>query len=631
MGKTEDKYAVLSYRTNNLGDDIQSIAAEQFLPQIDLRIDRERLDRRPDGAPDCKIILNGWHTHAPERWPPASFLKPLITSFHINREVFPLNVGGLNPADVLVRGESIRYIRDHGPIGARDLSTLDLLRQHDVDSHFSGCLTLTLGSGSAAARGDYVCAVDLPERLLSMMRERTRSRLVVRTHQCPEGGIIERGYLARRLLSLYAQAKGVVTTRLHCALPCLALGTPVLFVPSAKDSYRFTGLAAFLHHCSAQEYLEGAVPFDVDKPLPNSDAFLIYRTGLIREVSRFFRGTPNTSGYPPFPFKPEPISDRLLQTEPVNTSETPAAIFSDNAFRRIFRTGRNYKGDQRPDFLRDIGRVHGENGHREEAVRLLRTAFEERPGGTYIKRLIDDYARPTDQALPPSVAASISDRETVSSVAMEVQLRKLTYLGADRLSSMLEELVRVKAREVIGDFAEFGLALGGSGICIASHLDGARRYWGFDSFGMMPPPTEADGAAAGKRYEVIASKRSQGIGGDQYYGYVEDLYGVVMANFAQFGLRIDQRTLNLVAGTFQDTLPQQIPFPVAFAHIDCDWYEHVKYCLDFIYGRLSRFGVIIADDYNDWPGCRTAVDEFCSKRNDVTLVRTVPHAVLLKL
>jgi hypothetical protein len=138
--------------------DIQSIAAEQFLPQIDLRVDRERLDRPPSGAPDCKIILNRWYTHAPECWPPASFLKPLITSFHISREVFPLNVGGLSAADVLMRGESLRYLRDHKPVGARDLYTLDLLRQHGVESYFSGCLTLTLGSGNAAMRGEYVCA-----------------------------------------------------------------------------------------------------------------------------------------------------------------------------------------------------------------------------------------------------------------------------------------------------------------------------------------------------------------------------------------------------------------------------------------------------------------------------------------
>lgn len=159
-----EKYAVLSYQTDNLGDEIQSVAAEQFLPGIDLRIDRDRLDRRPDG---CKIILHGWYINAPQCWPPGSFLSPLITSIHISRELFPQNLGGLKPTDILLRGESLRYLRDHGPIGARDLSTLALLRDHHIDAQFSACLTLTLGSGRVAVHGDYVCAVDLPPALPS--------------------------------------------------------------------------------------------------------------------------------------------------------------------------------------------------------------------------------------------------------------------------------------------------------------------------------------------------------------------------------------------------------------------------------------------------------------------------------
>jgi hypothetical protein len=626
------KYAALSYRTNNLGDDIQSIAAEQFLPWIDLRIDRDSVNRPIDGITDnLKIVLNGWYTHAPQSWPPASFLTPLITSFHISREIWRDNIGGLRASEVLVRGESLRYLREHGSIGARDLSTLALLRESGVESHFSGCLTFTLGAGGAAVRGDYVCAVDLPEPVLARLRERTRGRLVVRTHHCSEGGPIERAYIARRLLSLYAHASCVVTTRLHCALPCLALGTPVLFLPAAPDSYRFAGLAELLHNCGVQDYLSGQVSYDVDNPPPNSDAFLSYRTELIRSVSSFCFDTPSADNLPPLPFQPDPISDRLLQVEPIAGRPVPVAAKSDISFRRIFRPGRNYKRDQRADFLRDIGRVHGESGNHEEALLLLKAALHERPDGTYIKQLIDEYAKRITLAVAAPDTPSAGIRRSNSAVATEVHDARLTYLAPDRLDSILEELGHLKAREVVGDFTEFGLALGGSGICIASQIDGARRYWGFDSFEMMPPPSEADGDKAIERYECIVSGQSQGLGGDRYYGYFKDLYETVVSNFARFGLRIDQHTLNLVRGTFQQTMPHQMSFPIAFAHIDCDWYDHVKYCLNFVHGRLSRFGVVIADDYNDWPGCQNAVDEFCAAREDVLLVRTDPHAVLLKL
>ena len=51
--------------------------------------------------------------------------------------------------------------------------------------------------------------------------------------------------MAESLLKKYARAKLVITSRIHCALPCLAMGTPVIFVngfDSFVDSCRFDGI-----------------------------------------------------------------------------------------------------------------------------------------------------------------------------------------------------------------------------------------------------------------------------------------------------------------------------------------------------------------------------------------------------
>jgi asparagine synthase (glutamine-hydrolysing) len=66
------------------------------------------------------------------------------------------------------------------------------------------------------------------------------------------------------------------------------------------------------------------------------------------------------------------------------------------------------------------------------------------------------------------------------------------------------------------------------------------------------------------------------------------------------------------------------------AHIDCDWYEHVKYCLNFIRDAVSKYGVIVVDDYSDWPGCRRAVDEFLSENDNMILEIKHTHAIILK-
>ncbi|HOD11020.1 MAG TPA: polysaccharide pyruvyl transferase family protein, partial [Flavobacterium sp.] len=51
--------------------------------------------------------------------------------------------------------------------------------------------------------------------------------------------------MAEDILNQYAKAKLVITSRIHCALPCLAMGTPVIFVngfDSFVDSCRFDGI-----------------------------------------------------------------------------------------------------------------------------------------------------------------------------------------------------------------------------------------------------------------------------------------------------------------------------------------------------------------------------------------------------
>lgn len=66
--------------------------------------------------------------------------------------------------------------------------------------------------------------------------------------------------------------------------------------------------------------------------------------------------------------------------------------------------------------------------------------------------------------------------------------------------------------------------------------------------------------------------------------------------------------MELIQGLLQERL--SVDEPVAFAHIDVDWYEPVMACLQRIVPRLSVGGALILDDYNDWSGCRKAADEY---------------------
>ena len=209
------------------------------------------------------------------------------------------------------------------------------------------------------------------------------------------------------------------------------------------------------------------------------------------------------------------------------------------------------------------------------------------------------------------------DLMSLGPVARAVVDDRLTYLPAEKLRRIERVLKQADADGVPGDIVEFGVALGGSGIMLAHHALQGRRFIGLDVFAMIPPPTsEKDDAKSKARYETISSGASKGLGLDTYYGYRDHLYEEVKANFARHGVAVDGERIQLHKGLFEETWPGLDVKAIAVAHVDCDWYDPVRYCLQAISRKMSTDGVVIVDDYNDYGGCRTAVDEFVATRPD---------------
>lgn len=193
----------------------------------------------------------------------------------------------------------------------------------------------------------------------------------------------------------------------------------------------------------------------------------------------------------------------------------------------------------------------------------------------------------------------------------------LTYLAPAKLRRIQQALAAADA--LPGGYAEFGVALGGSAILIARHAQG-RRFDGFDVFEMIPEPSsEKDDAKSRQRYATIRSGRSRGLAGQTYYGYRPDLYQDVCDSFARYGVPVGSNGVTLHRGLFEATWPLAGVEQLAFAHIDCDWYDPVAYCLAAVEAVLVPGGVIVIDDYHDYGGCRTAVDEFLASHADFTL------------
>lgn len=211
-------------------------------------------------------------------------------------------------------------------------------------------------------------------------------------------------------------------------------------------------------------------------------------------------------------------------------------------------------------------------------------------------------------------------RARLSPVSRRVSDERLTYLSYPSLKNIERCVEIVGADAIPGDLLEAGVALGGSAIAIATLMPHDRSFHGYDVFGMIPPPGEHDDEVSHRRFKEIAAGRSQGIHGDRYYGYETDLYSTVVDNFSAHGLRVDGRRIVLHKGLFQETMSFRPDQRIAFAHLDGDWYESVRVCLDRIYPHLSPCGFIVSDDYYAYGGCARAVDEFLVAHSDMRTV-----------
>lgn len=247
------EYGLLTYDIKahfNVGDYIQSLAARQFLPRVDQYVNRERLDEY--GGPGIKLIMNGWFMHQPEHWPPSPNVTPLFVSFHLTKRA----------AAMVLTERGVAYLKKYR-VGARDTFTLKVLQEKGIDSYFSNCLTLTLGRSYTHRPGTDVYFVDVLHKWHFIGRRRRLLRKVFsdelidsairiqHRHPAREYPTEESRFeLADQYLRLYQNAKLVVTSRLHTALPCLAMGTPVIFVDGwvrTKERIRFEGVREMLN------------------------------------------------------------------------------------------------------------------------------------------------------------------------------------------------------------------------------------------------------------------------------------------------------------------------------------------------------------------------------------------------
>ena len=178
-----------------------------------------------------------------------------------------------------------------------------------------------------------------------------------------------------------------------------------------------------------------------------------------------------------------------------------------------------------------------------------------------------------------------------------------TMVGLKRLDSLENQIRQIVHDDIEGDLLETGSWRGGAAIFMQAMLEilnaQDRKLWVCDSFEGLPPPNP-----------------------DKYPEDLDDIHHklsvmavskeTVRSNFERFGLLGDN--VQFVKGFFKDTLPSLDVKKISLLRLDGDMYESTMDALVPLYGKVSRGGFIVIDDYA-LPPCRKAVEDFREQNN----------------
>ncbi|WP_049946209.1 polysaccharide pyruvyl transferase family protein [Butyrivibrio sp. WCD2001] len=291
------KYGVLWRKTTkNIGDDMQSYAASLFLPSVDYMVDIEELDSfvAEDDEP-VATIMSAWYMWHKWNWPPTKSLYPMWLGFHYDDLQRARKRGMPCHFEYLESGPGFEYLKAYEPIGCRDPYTMEQLDRIGIKNYFSACVTLTLPKRPIVKpEKEYIVCNDVGKKVLKAIKKQLKGqdveiKVIPPTRKVPSTDMPweERKKEVEDYLDIYQNAKCVITKRLHCALPCLALETPVLLVRKNFDSPRFAPYKDWMKSTTQDRVIAGEFKSFMINPEPNPTTYLEYRDSINKAVTEF--------------------------------------------------------------------------------------------------------------------------------------------------------------------------------------------------------------------------------------------------------------------------------------------------------------------------------------------------------
>lgn len=214
----------------NVGDYVQSFATREFYKKIGISdddiVEINETELFTHQGDYLAVVMN--------------LYGGVCTRYQFSPYIIPIFVG-FNYVSYI--DDSFKaLLQKHEPIGCRDLQTLQNMRSRGIEAFFSGCITLTLDKRTKEPENGKIFLVDVPDEIMSYIPNTMREQCVTISHlydaEIPMDERARKKALcvaSERLKEYREEAKMVVTGRVHCASPCLAMGIPTIMVKANVD------------------------------------------------------------------------------------------------------------------------------------------------------------------------------------------------------------------------------------------------------------------------------------------------------------------------------------------------------------------------------------------------------------
>ena len=237
----------------NIGDPIQTYAMKQIYKRMNINesdlIEISRYQTKNYTGEYALLPFNSFNAiynrygYTYSTFPLSPKIIPLFISFHLHtREIDE---------------EIMNDFRRFQPVGCRDEETLNNFRSKGIQSYLSGCVTALLPRRHSEPKKGKTFFVDVPDSVMEYVPEEIKKDAEFTTHlirferSSDEEIMTDEEY--RRFynhgvsqLNIYKdQASLVITSRLHAAVPCMAMGIPVILVSENFDG-RFSWVEKYL-------------------------------------------------------------------------------------------------------------------------------------------------------------------------------------------------------------------------------------------------------------------------------------------------------------------------------------------------------------------------------------------------